>query len=154
MQRITELKTKANEKFKNACSAGEASQTGNTLLREACMIYAQAIEAIGSFEIDLLEAGRNAERESDPDFQQIEIVKPQLFLNLGMANAKLKDFTSCRRCCNVALYFCNESYVPLCDLPSITNDMDLLLPVVRCLYSCFSDGQPHNCERRCQHSII
>jgi hypothetical protein len=164
MQKILDIKLEANGKYKAACARGAAAARSEQWLKEACHLYAQAVEALGGLEIDLLqeqdqrddgvlgqghkqghkheheheqgccEADRGgsdaAEAASTQKLAQIGVLKPQLFLNLGMANARLGDFVSCRRCCNVALFFCNENHCPMYDLPAITEDTDLLLPLV------------------------
>lgn len=129
MDTIDECKNKGNDNFKRASAMGGSDPRAASLLKEACLQYAKSIEALGSWEINILEEGKDL--NSDESFGKIEMLKPRLFLNLGMANAKLKDFVSCRRCCNVALLFCNESSTPLCDLPDILDDMAVLLPVVK-----------------------
>lgn len=137
MKKILDLKLEANGKYKAACNLNGKSnnnQDCDDLLKESCHLYAKCIELLGSYEIDLLEEGRergDTIDSSDNIYSQIEILKPQLFLNLGMANARLNDYISCRKCCNIALLFCNESHIPIYDLPSITEDIDVLLPVVR-----------------------
>ena len=134
MEEVFRLKEKANERYKKAVKGKPEVIASQNLYKEACHLYAQAIEAIGAYEVSQMEAAAITSSKLSLTLEE-ERLKPQLFLNLGMANAKLGEYLSCRQCCNVALHFCNDASAPLCDLPEMTDDIALLLPVVGYAYT-------------------
>lgn len=122
-----EYKRQANEAFKKASRISDPKDPKYTLnLRESCVLYGRSIEEVGAREFSIFEG----DRVGSKDLVELQALKPQLFLNLAMANARLGDYAASRQCCNVAIYFCNEIFTPLSDLPEINLDIDVLIPVV------------------------
>lgn len=120
MEDIKSLKQKGNEFYRR----GTKSKDKN-LFVQACHCYGKAIEAILQSEDEL--------NSDSGNFSTLELLRPTLFLNLGMANFQLGDFSVCIVCCNTAILLCNDCTL---NLKSIGVDQDvnkivsILKPVV------------------------
>jgi tetratricopeptide (TPR) repeat protein len=96
---------------------------GEDHLKTACSIYGKAVEVMVEFE------GEEGDKLSDEEQQQYDILKPTMFINLAAANLKLRSPEGAKKCCNVALMFCNNPSLLLEDLGDTDEDIDLLEPV-------------------------
>ena len=55
MDKIYECKNRGNDNFKRASAMGTSDVRAAGLLKEACLHYAKNIEALGTWEINILE---------------------------------------------------------------------------------------------------
>ena len=115
MDDIEALKKKGNEAY------------SKLRFEKACTLYGQCLEAM--IHAENLKCNVCASEE----FCKLKYV---VFLNLAISNLKLGASEGCRRCCNAALVFCNNSTLELKDLgidDDLTRDVELrekLLPSV------------------------
>jgi len=121
MDGIRALHREGNTLFSNAGQEA-ASMKGTAALKNACVLYGQCVEAMVEFEV-------NGERESLPsqaEKDEFDSLKVTIFLNLGISNMKLGSLEGCRRCCNVALLYCNNPCLGLQEM-DIDPETDIVL---------------------------
>lgn len=116
MENILILKEQGNSYFKSGVKAKDK----NSFI-QACHSYGQSIELLLKSEKDLSSAGH---------VEEIELLKPKLFLNLANANFQLNDFKACVVCCNTAILLCNDCGLSL-DSLGIDNDVNEIIGVVK-----------------------
>jgi hypothetical protein len=97
------LKSKGNGAFREGCKLVE-KERGKELLRSACMLYGQAIEAVLEIESQELDTDSDGEDSSEP----YALLRPSLFLNLAAANLKLGGADGALKCCNSVIQLCNN----------------------------------------------
>ena len=104
LARIVSLKDRGNDAFNRASRMSEDAFGYESLLQNACSQYGESLQSMLEYEVQ----GVAAQDES-----QFTRMKMIIFLNLAMANLKLKNFDGCRKCCNVCLLFCTKPYLLL-----------------------------------------
>ena len=118
---LESLKREGNEEFLVGCKL--IASVGEDHLKTACSIYGKAVEAMVEYE------GEEGDKLSDEEQQQYDILKPTMFINLAAANLKLRSPEGAKKCCNVAIMFCNNPSLLLEDLGDTDEDVALLEPV-------------------------
>jgi tetratricopeptide (TPR) repeat protein len=128
LSRVCGLKREANDCFNDANNSSDhESRVDN--LRNACILYGQAIEALVEMEPFLDDAPReDAERMRQVN-EELSSLRPILFLNLAQANISLGGYDGALRCCNAAIHLCNSPYTRLQDLPASQEDAIVIEPV-------------------------
>jgi len=121
MDGIRALHREGNTLFSKA-GKDTACVAGTAALKNACVLYGQCVEAMVEFEV-------NGERESlssQAEKDEFDSLKVTIFLNLGISNMKLGSLEGCRRCCNVALLYCNNPCLGLQEM-DIDPETDIVL---------------------------
>ena len=99
MQRIVRLKSDGNDAFNQASRMSEGSFGYESLLQKACVQYGECLQSMIEYEV------QGVSLQDENEFTKIKMA---IFLNLAVANLKLKNFEGCRKCCNVCLLFCTK----------------------------------------------
>lgn len=114
MNELILLKENANKAFNKGLDTPSDSKK---FFIDACFRYGNCLEKI---------------MEIESSFSTIPIdlvcIKPNVLLNLGMANFHLKDFDACIQCCNAAITFCNDPELLLGQMKSLNELRDRILP--------------------------
>jgi hypothetical protein len=117
MEEIHKLKQEGNEFYQKGTKSKDRS-----MFAQACHCYGRSIEAILLSEDEL---------NSDPRcLGELELLKPTLFLNLGMANFQLEDFRTSFICCNTAMLLCNDCTLCL-KLIGVEQDVNETIDIVK-----------------------
>lgn len=120
MEKIESLKNDGNDKY-NQANRSNSKHLGDSLYREACILYGKAIEGMIALEAEEVLSSQSYIR-----------LKAALFLNLAAANFKLLSYEGSRRCCNVVILFCNKPFLRLSDMgldDDLTVDIHPQLPI-------------------------
>ena len=104
MQRIARLKGDGNDAFNQASRMSEDSFGYESLLQKACNQYGECLQSMLEYEV------QGVSPQDENEFTKTKMV---IFLNLAVANLKLKNFEGCRKCCSVCLLFCIKPYLLL-----------------------------------------
>lgn len=114
MEEIKRHKSNGNDYYKKFLETKNKNLQKEYLMN-SCVSYGKGIEEIMKFEAEL-------------PFEELLLLKPTLFLNIGMANFHLEEFFGCKRCCNAAIVLCNNSNLLLEDL-GVNEDMTAFVPL-------------------------
>ena len=126
MDEILIVKNDGNAFYKQGLKSGDKN-----CFMQACQKYGKSIEQLLHSEMNL-----RTRSENIPD---LELLKPTLFLNLGMANFQLEEFWNCIVCCNTAIVLCNDSTLTLDNIgvnESVQEMTTVSKPVVRDVCAC------------------
>lgn len=74
------------------------------MLKQACALYGQAVEAV----LELESCNYDSVGVNLASNVEFDIIRPTLFLNLAAANLKLGGADECVRCCNSVIQLCNS----------------------------------------------
>ena len=130
---IISLKEQANDYYKKSARQVNSQINSSEYLKQACVLYGQAIEQIIQLEVD----NSFEESLSISELDVLSILRPTLFLNLALCNIKLgvEGIEGAMYTCNAAIHLCNDPSIKLVNLPdckvSISSSIRIIEPIIR-----------------------
>jgi tetratricopeptide (TPR) repeat protein len=122
--RVLLLKSQGNDAFREGCKIVEKERE-KELLRSACMLYGQSIEAI----LEIESQGLDIDNYKENLTEQYALLRPSLFLNLAAANLKLGGADGALKCCNSVVQLCNNPGLKYSELLSADEITDIIHPI-------------------------
>lgn len=100
-------------------------------MKQACILYGQAVEAI----LEMESCGFESTGSNEALHDEFDIIRPTLFLNLAAANLKLGGLEESLRCCNSVIQLCNSPGLLYSSMTSAEEFSSIIHPIAEAMQS-------------------